>query len=217
MPRRRHVSAEQEEAIRGMAARGMTYRDIGETIGISASLVSRIITPPATREPAFVGVPPVHAAPQSLVAFPPPRPRPPTQPRAAAAADHHANEGVNAPPSEVEPEQEPEVSDDPRELARQDWLHYERLKLKLRRRADGELAKDNIKGYQLLLRESLAAEKRAMQLRPVPPPDPDTDPTYRAEARRLAQYLEALVVANERSEPEPERTLPPTQPVSQPT
>lgn len=215
MPRRRHVSAEQEEAIRGMAARGITYREIGETIGISASLVSRIVTPPATREPAFVGAPPAHAAPHSLVAFPAPRPRPPTQPRAApsAAADHQANEGATHP---VEPEPEPEVSDDPRELARQDWLHYERLKLKLRRRADGELAKGNIKGYQLLLRESLAAEKRAMQLRPVPPPDPDTDPTYRAEARKLAQYLEALVVANERSEPEPSRELPPTVPVPEP-
>lgn len=193
----------------------MTYRDIGETVGISATLVSRIVSPPATREPAFVGAPPVQATPNSLVAFPAPRLRPPAPPRTTpSSVEHQANEGTNAPA--LDPEPEPEVSDDPRELARQDWLHYERLKLKLRRRADGELAKDNIKGYQLLLRESLAAEKRAMQLRPIPPPDPDTDPTYCAEARKLAQYLEAVVAANERGEPEPERVLPPAAPVPEP-
>lgn len=199
MARPRSVTPEQEEQIRGMAARGETYRAIGEVFGLSAATVSRIVTPPADRQPAMV----VTSGTRPFVGRRPPPP-PPLSPSLPAATEESS-------PAEDEPPIA--VSEDPRELAREDWLYYERLKMSLRRRADRELAQDNVKGYQLLLREARAAEERARELRPPAPPNPETDPTYRAEARKLATYLEALVAAAERGEPIPTRTLEHVEPV----
>jgi hypothetical protein len=199
MPPPRRVTPEQEEQIRGMASRGETYRAIGEVFGLSAATVSRIVTPPAERQPAMVGT--VGA-------------RPFVARRDGAAPSPPPATASGAPPPSAEEEAPIVVPEDPRELAREDWLYYERLKMSLRRRADRELGRDNVKGYQLLLREARSAEERAQELRPPAPPDPDTDPTYRAEARKLATYLEALVSAAERGEPIPTRTLEHVEPVA---
>lgn len=198
----RSTTPEQEDQIRGMAARGETYRAIGEALGISAATVSRILSPPPGR------VVPTTSSPV------PPRRTATSHPRQTSSPvrveELAASVEENVPRAAEQPIT---VSEDPHELARDDWLYYERLKMSLRCRADRELAKDNMKGYQLLLREARAVEERARELRPPAPPDPETDPTYRAEARKLATYLEALIAAAERGDPLPTRTLEHVEPV----
>jgi hypothetical protein len=104
------------------------------------------------------------------------------------------------------------IPDDPRELAKQDWLYYEKLKEKLRRRADVEFNKENLRGARDLLREAQAAEKRAEELRPPIPPDPMKDPAYVAAAHDLTTYIEHLVLRAECGEAIPERTFPSIEP-----
>ncbi len=106
------------------------------------------------------------------------------------------------------------VSDDPRVLERGDWMFYETSKEKLRIQAETERAKGNIRGYQALLKLAEAAEKRARQLRPPVPPDPNKDPTYLSAARDLTSYLEHLVKKAEQGEPIPARTIPPVEPIA---
>lgn len=195
MARPRSVTPEQEEQVRGMAARGEPYRAIGEVLGLSAATVSRIVTAPPDRPPAVVVTRTRSVAPR-------PSPRP-------------ADESTPVPPEPtlLDPIVVPE---DPREIQRQDWRYYEELKVELRHRAKLELQRvpPNLRGYGALLKASQDAEERAAELRPPTPPDPDKDPTYRVAARQLTTYLEALVAKAERAEPIPPRDLPPTQPVA---
>lgn len=106
------------------------------------------------------------------------------------------------------------VPDDPRALERADWMFYETSKEKLRVQAETERIKGNIRGYQALLKLAEAAEKRARQLRPPVPPDPNKDPTYLAAAQDLTSYLEHLVKKAEQGEAISERTMPPVEPIA---
>ncbi|MBK9263046.1 MAG: hypothetical protein IPM54_24990 [Polyangiaceae bacterium] len=106
------------------------------------------------------------------------------------------------------------MSDDLAVLQRDDWLFYERQKLELRRRAEREYTGANLRGYRDLMREARAAELRAIELRPPAPPDPDKDPTYVRETRKLIDDLETCVKNLEAGGELPARTLPPTLPLS---
>jgi hypothetical protein len=99
---------------------------------------------------------------------------------------------------------------DPARLAERDWHWYEAEVLSVRALARHMLAQREFKHYNDLLAKAEKLERRAKELRPPAPPNPDSDPTYRAEARRLVSYLDALVSAAETNAPLPERTLPPT-------
>ena len=103
---------------------------------------------------------------------------------------------------------------DPARLALRDWRWYEEEILRVRALARRMFERQEFKHYNDLLTKAEKLERRAKDLRPPTPPNPDTDPTYRAEARRLEKYLEALVTAAEQGQPLPERTLPPTEAIA---
>ncbi len=196
----RSTTPEQEDLIRGMAARGESFRAIAEVVGVSAATVSRIVSPPEGRKAQGVATARGFAEGR--------RARPQLPPPSAPPNDDAV------PKKAKEPEEPITVSEDPRELQREDWLYYEHLKVRLRRRADAELEQGNVKGHKLLLDAARAAEERAAKLRPPAPPDPERDPTYQNEARRLTTLLEHLVAAVERGEPVPARELDPTEPIA---
>lgn len=185
-----------------MVRRGETCRGIeavlrAEGIAISFATVSRI----ASRLNATSTAPPPPPPARAVV---PPRPAPPPS---AAPPEEVAAEGDPA----ADPAADIEISEDPRELQKGHWLYYERLVVLLRRRAERELGRDNLRGYQALLGEARKAEERAAELRPPAPPDPEKDPTYCKAAQALTSYLEALVSAAEGGKPLPPRELPATE------
>ncbi len=123
-------------------------------------------------------------------------------------------------PTRAEPSPLPTIDEaerderDPTRLAERDWRWYEEEILRVRSLARRMFEQNEFKHYNDLLAKAEKLERRAKDLRPPAPPNPDKDPTYRAEARRLENYLEALVLAAEQNSPLPERTLPPTEAIA---
>lgn len=185
------MSPELQDRIVGLFNRGETQRSIEELLRaeghkISDSTISRIGK--ARRGPTPLGYSAYGPVRQPLL-VPPPAPEP-SEP---------------LPPIKLD-------SEDPRELARGDWLYYERLKLELRQLAKRELDKNNHRGFEIYTRLAEQSEKRAAILRPPVPPDPHSDPAYLAASRDLNAYLEALVTRAEQNAPLGERELPPVKP-----
>jgi hypothetical protein len=194
--RKPSLSPELRDRVLGMFARGETVRGIEATLRAEGIVVSD-----STISRAVSGANVVNTTTRPI-----PKPSPPLVPS-------------HVEPRAEEPEHEatlrPTLStEDPRELARADWLYYEQLKLELRARAESELRQKNLRGYRDLLREARIAEERATELRPPVPPDPAKDPSYLASARDLTTYVAALVERAEQGRAMPERTLPPLQPIA---
>jgi hypothetical protein len=199
------------DRVNGLYSKGETARSIEailreEGIDISYPTIHRMRAKNGTAKPkVLVGAPRV----------PIPRPRPPKPEPAPTPTVFEGLPPEEAEiPIEIEVLEEPiDLPDDPRQLAKDDWQYYERLKIRLRRQADRELQKNNLRHYRDLLREARVAEERAQELRPPVPPDPNSDPSYLAAARDLVAYVEALVSRAERGEAVPPRSLAPIEPM----
>jgi hypothetical protein len=210
MGRPQKLSEELKDRVRGMFGRGESCRTIAdalqaEGIQIHFTTVSRIVSPPAGAAPRVHREPPTEYGVRGRKK---PSPQPPSAPPEPVPIEavNSASEATHIPDKPID------INEDPRILAREDWLYYERLKIKLRQLADTELAKNNMRGHRDLLNGAQAAEKRAAELRPPIPPDPHSDPAYLGASRKLTDYISELVRRAEQGQPIPERTSPPMEP-----
>jgi len=192
------VTAEQRERLAVLCASGYSTRGAAEALAREGMPLGKsAINEEYKRIRSGAPVPPqVVRAPPPLITV---SPRAPTRPEPLPL------------PTIDEGEREER---DPTKLAERDWLWYEEEILRVRSLARQMFELKEYKHYNDLLAKAEKLERRAKELRPPAPPNPDKDPTYRAEARRLENYLEALVSAAEQGQPLPERTLPPTEAIA---